>query len=625
MGRAAGRVGGWAGRRRGRCRRPAAAARAAAAWGWGAASGAARAARAARPSRPALPVARLIVVTRSVRLTPNRPAPQMLPDLLAAARPAGAGASLRRGSSAATSGGGAFLGSGGLDGGGDGNGPDVVALPSRPAAAAVTGGLEDADGVPHELLHTRGLLAWARGDRGGALPLLERAAQLRMAEAEQRPLGLELFASLDAAASLGAARALVAAHGADPRQPGEAPSPALGAAVRCARAGARPGLPPSLLASKPAPLGRARPPWLPAEPPRSRRPARLNPAPGVHPLPRSTLQNPRGARPLRRPPARGAASVRPRAVPRRAPRRGGAAGRRRAARRARGAGGAPAGGGDIRPPGAPAEGRGADPLGATRRVPPAVIVPLHCTPPGAAWRAWPPPRGPAWQCPTQHAFANPQPPIALQGRADEAAAALESAAAVAPAVRDAPLYATLRAQARAPSLAPALARAQRPAAAARIGAPRRPRRRAPAPGARRARQVAAARRPRGGSPAGTPSVRPPPAVGPTPRNARHRRCSWRTAGWTTPARRAGLAAPRVSTPAPPALASRRSAGRCAWGARFVTAARCPRPQPATCGAPRPCRPLPCPSRARPSRPPARAPPLPASAPRSWRPPWPRPA
>ncbi|GBF90474.1 hypothetical protein Rsub_03470 [Raphidocelis subcapitata] len=99
-----------------------------------------------------------------------------------------------------------------------------------PASGAAGTGVEE----PSALLYLRGLLAWASGERGGGLSLLERSVERQLSEVEDLglPPGLELFSRLEAARALGVVRRLVAAHGADPRQPGEAPAPALVKGIR---------------------------------------------------------------------------------------------------------------------------------------------------------------------------------------------------------------------------------------------------------------------------------------------------------------------------------------------------------------------------------------------------------
>jgi hypothetical protein len=99
------------------------------------------------------------------------------------------------------------------------------AAASNPAGAA---GEEDP-----AVLYVRGLLAWASGARGEGLALLERSVEAQLARVEDLPPGLELFSRLEAGRALGVARRLVAARGADPRRPGEAPAPALVKGIRC--------------------------------------------------------------------------------------------------------------------------------------------------------------------------------------------------------------------------------------------------------------------------------------------------------------------------------------------------------------------------------------------------------
>jgi hypothetical protein len=139
---------------------------------------------------------------------PSAP-PQLLPELLAAH----AHLAPRRASSGSV---------GGV--------PAPVTLPATGEAAGGSGG---AEGEPPALAHLRGLLAWARGRQAEGVALMERAVQLRLAEAEEAPLGLDLFADLEPHRALDAVRRLLAAAGGEPRQPGEAPAPALARCVRC--------------------------------------------------------------------------------------------------------------------------------------------------------------------------------------------------------------------------------------------------------------------------------------------------------------------------------------------------------------------------------------------------------
>ncbi|KAI8469287.1 MAG: intraflagellar transport protein [Monoraphidium minutum] len=153
---------------------------------------------------------------------------QMLPDLLAASRPPPRRASASSACDLALM---------------------TVALPKGGAATSDNAATSDGD-LPvvagggggggenvredkmTDLVYLRGLIAWARGRRGDALLLLERAAQLQLAEAEDAAPGLEQLAAAAPARLLGVVRRLLGAQGADPRAAGEAPSPAVSKCIR---------------------------------------------------------------------------------------------------------------------------------------------------------------------------------------------------------------------------------------------------------------------------------------------------------------------------------------------------------------------------------------------------------
>jgi hypothetical protein len=115
--------------------------------------------------------------------------------------------------------------------------PSPPLSPGAGGGAGTGGAAGGGDGGRREdkvadIAYLRGRLAWAKGARGEAMALLERSVQLQLAEAEEAPLGLEQFAALDAARALGVVRLMLGAQGADPRQSGEAPSPAVGKSIR---------------------------------------------------------------------------------------------------------------------------------------------------------------------------------------------------------------------------------------------------------------------------------------------------------------------------------------------------------------------------------------------------------
>lgn len=113
----------------------------------------------------------------------------------------------------------------------------TVALPSKGVTSDDGGATSDIDRKSPVLLYLRGLLAWHRGRRVEGMGLLERSVQLLLESVEDMPLGLELFSALEAGRVLGVVRLLLDSLGADPRQSGEAPSPALSKAVRWVRGG----------------------------------------------------------------------------------------------------------------------------------------------------------------------------------------------------------------------------------------------------------------------------------------------------------------------------------------------------------------------------------------------------
>lgn len=121
----------------------------------------------------------------------------------------------------------------------------TVALPSKPLGAErslalssqastmqLDGSNQQQQDPAPQLLYLQGLLAWARGERAAAAAALERSVQLQLAEAEELPPGLEQVAAAEPARALGVVRWLLGAQGADPRQAGDAPAPALGRSIR---------------------------------------------------------------------------------------------------------------------------------------------------------------------------------------------------------------------------------------------------------------------------------------------------------------------------------------------------------------------------------------------------------